>query len=240
MKVIIIENISDETVKLKEDSVLPAPAIHPLEAKLVFTEEAFLVPLSDIAQLVFRKAKNSTHEIICTGYKGKDGEFYGDSVDGIYAHSLPNLKGEKVDVDKKRFDVTFNSDGSAYLTLYGWSDSPTYNITIKKINGFDVNYAMSNTLDSDEDIDFNDSAGGYDFQERVGILPSVPNGDTISMEWEINGTNYAGELPLMRVNGTYINGYFGDSIEEIISKMPVKQEVSGIGDYDLDIDDGVI
>lgn len=235
MKVIIIENISDETVKLKEDSVLPEPTIQPLEAKLLFTEEAFLVPLSDIAQLVFRKAKNSTHEIICTGYKGKDGKFYGDSVDGIYAHSLPNLKGEKVDVDKKRFDVTFNSDGSAYLTLYGWNDSPTYNITIKKINGFDVNYTMSNTIDG-EDININDSAGDYDFKQQVGILPSVPNGDTFSMEWEINGTNYAGELPLMRVNGTYINGYFGDSMEEIISKMPVKQEVSGIGDKDVGID----
>lgn len=239
MKVIIIENVSDETVKLKEDPKLPAPAIQPLEAKLVFTEEAFLVPLSDIAQLVFRKAKNSTHEIICTGYKGKDGKFYGDSVDGIYVHSLPNLKGEKVDVDKKRFDVTFNSDGSAYLTLYGWNDSPTYNITIKKINGFDVNYTMSNTLDS-EDIDINSNAGGYDFQERVGILPSVPEGDTFSMEWEINGTNYAGELPVMLVNGTHINGYFGDSMEEIISNMPIKQEESSIENHMPEIDAGVI
>lgn len=235
MKVIIIENVSDETVKLKEDSALPAPAIHPLEAKLIFTDEAFLVPLSDISQLVFRKAKNSTHEIICTGYQGKDGKFYGDSVAGIYVHSLPNLKGEKVDVDKKRFDININKDGKASLYLYGWSDSPKYNITIKSINGTELNKTVANEYGFDDEIDINHFAGDYDFYHELGTVKPKYDG-SIDMEWEINGTTYKGTLPVMRVNGGYTNGYFGDSIEEIISKMPVKQEESGIGDSSLDID----
>lgn len=96
MIVITIDNTKDETVKLKEVNPSveqPESKLQPLEAKLVFTEEVFLVPLSDIAQLVFRKAKNSTHEIICTGYKGKDGKFYGDSVNGATVTILGNKDG---------------------------------------------------------------------------------------------------------------------------------------------------